>query len=57
MPALSRRSSPILLSSRACASKPQLTPEEWEMILEALSAYRHNAAYRGLYDKLVSQKP
>lgn len=31
-----------------------LTIEEWDLILEALSAYQHNDTYRSLYDKLGS---
>ena len=57
MHALSPRPSPIPSVLRACAAGPQLTAEEWELILKAVSAYRHNATYRGLYDKLVSRKP
>lgn len=57
MHALPLRPGPIVSVSRACAPGPRLTAEEWKLILEALSAYRHNATYRDLHDKLASQKP
>ncbi len=31
--------------------------EEWKMILDALSAYQHNEAYRALYEKLLAELP
>ena len=43
-------------ASSACQASPQLTAEEWALILAALSAYKHNAAYRDLYEKLAPQK-
>lgn len=55
MHALSLRPSSIPSAPRPCAPGPHLTSEEWELILKALRAYKHNAAYRQLYDKLVSQ--
>ena len=55
MHALSLRPSSIPYAPRPCAPGPHLTSEEWELILKALRAYKHNAAYRQLYDKLVSQ--
>lgn len=55
MHALSLRPSSIPSARRSCAPGPHLTSEEWELILKALRAYKHNAAYRQLYDKLVSQ--
>ena len=55
MHALSLRPSSIPSARRSCAPGPHLTSEEWELILRALRAYKHNAAYRQLYDKLVSQ--
>lgn len=57
MHALSPRPSPIVSASRASAPGPRLTAEEWELILKALRAYRHNAIYRDLHDKLASRKP
>lgn len=32
--------------------KRRLTPEEWALIMNALSVYQHNEAYRALYEKL-----
>lgn len=55
MHALSLRPSSIPYAPRPCAPGSHLTSEEWELILKALRAYKHNAAYRQLYDKLVSQ--
>ena len=34
---------------------PGMSPEEWEMILSALRAYRHNAHYRALLERLEYQ--
>ena len=50
------RPNQILCASRAPAAEPHLTTEEWGLILKALSAYRHNAVYRKLYDKLVPRR-
>lgn len=55
MHALSLRPSSIPYAPRPCAPGPHLTSEEWELILKAVSAYKHNTTYRQLYDKLVSQ--
>lgn len=55
MYALSLRPSSIPSAPRPCAPGPHFTSEEWELILKALRAYKHNATYRQLYDKLVSQ--
>ena len=32
-----------------------LAPDEWALILGALSAYQHNQTYRSLYEKLATQ--
>lgn len=56
MHALSLRPNPNLSALRACAPGPRLTAEEWELILKAVSAYRHNATCRDLYDKLARRK-
>ena len=32
--------------------KKRLTADEWELIMDALSAYQHNEVYRALYEKL-----
>lgn len=55
MHALSLRPSSIPSAPRPWASRAHLTSEEWELILKAVSAYKHNTTYRQLYDKLVSQ--
>ena len=39
----------------ASAEGPHLTPEEWVLILDALSAYQHNQAYLPLYEKLLAE--
>ena len=56
MHALSLRPSSIPYAPRPCAPGPHLTSEEWELILKADSAYKHNTTYRELYDKLLSRK-
>lgn len=33
----------------------RLTPEEWALIVGALGAYRHNNAYRPLYEKFAAE--
>lgn len=33
----------------------RLTPEEWALIVSALGAYRHNNAYRPLYEKFAAE--
>ena len=35
--------------------KKRLTTDEWELIMDALSAYQHNQVYRSLYEKLGGQ--
>nr|CRY98051.1 hypothetical protein [uncultured prokaryote] len=40
-------------ASPASATMLSLTPEEWKLILEALSAYQHREAFRALYEKLA----
>ena len=34
---------------------PRLTAYEWELILQALSAYQHHNDFRELYEKLGGQ--
>lgn len=53
MPANPFRPTPAASASCAIAPKPPLSAEEWGLILKALSAYRHNATYRELYEKLA----
>ena len=33
----------------------RLAPEEWALIVGALGAYRHNNAYRPLYEKFAAE--
>jgi|GEM_PF-6439397 len=56
MLASSFRPGRIVCASHAPAAGPHLTTEEWGLILKALSAYRHNAVYRDLYEKLAPRK-
>lgn len=44
------------LASRTPAMETRLTAEEWGLILEALSAYKHHTAYRELYEKLAPRQ-
>ena len=30
-----------------------LTPEDWSLIVEALSAYQHHSAFRAVYEKIT----
>lgn len=47
-------SSPYL-AFRAPSAGLRLTPEEWKLIVSALSAYQHNQTYRPLYEKLTGK--
>lgn len=38
---------------RPPAAGAHLTTSEWNLILEALSVYRHHTLYRELYEKLA----
>lgn len=56
MPATSPRPIHAPRASSAYQAGPRLTAEDWALILAALSAYKHNAAYRDLYEKLAPQQ-
>jgi|GEM_PF-5330008 len=51
------RTSQEFFASRVPAQERHLTSEEWDLIVEALSAYRHHTLYRELYEKLAPLKP
>lgn len=40
----------------ASAQTAALTPEEWRLILKALSAYQHHAGFRAVYEKLAGRQ-
>ena len=48
---------PTLLAYRVPGAGLRLTAEEWDLIVGALRAYRHNTTYRPLYEKLAIQTP
>lgn len=50
------RTSQESFASRAPANGRHLTAEEWDLILEALSAYQHHTLYRELYAKLAPRQ-
>lgn len=52
---LPQNPNPAFLSFRVPAAGLRLSAEEWRLIVSALSAYRHNQAYRPLYEKLTTQ--
>lgn len=33
---------------------PELTSDDWELILQALDAYRHHAAFRAVHGKIAA---
>lgn len=37
------------------AIRPQISEDEWQLILSALNAYRHNTQYRELLERLEYQ--
>ena len=40
----------------ASPSPSALTPEEWDLIVVALSAYQHHSEFRALYDKIAARQ-
>ena len=40
----------------APAQASALTPEEWRLVLKALSAYQHHAGFRAVYEKLAGRQ-
>lgn len=40
-------------SQDSCINGPGLTKTEWELLLDAIHAYNHNADYRILHGKLA----
>lgn len=40
------------LARAGTARPPRLNRQEWELVLKAVGAYQHNAAFRALSEKL-----
>ena len=57
MPDPQLRSSQMLVQSQRPPSEHHLSAEDWGMILEALSAYKHNTSFRDLYEKAAARRP
>jgi len=54
--AASRRSCESSVRHLPAASPPELTREDWELILQALDVYRHHAAFRAVHDKIAARR-
>ena len=50
-------SNSTFLTYRVPGAGLRLTADEWDLIVGALRAYRHNTTYRPLYEKLAIQTP
>ena len=56
MISLSSAPRPSAFAVAASSHASDLTPEEWTLILEALSAYQHHAGFRAVYEKLAGRQ-
>ncbi len=53
VPMISLPSTPRPNALAAPAHTSALTPDEWRLILKALSAYQHHTGFRAIYEKLL----
>ena len=56
VPMISLPPTPRANALTAPAPASALTPDEWRLILKALSAYQHHAGFRAVYEKLVGRQ-
>lgn len=56
VPMISLPPTPRANALAAPAQASALTPDEWRLILKALSAYQHHAGFRAIYEKLVGRQ-